>query len=406
MTQLNKGAKLKRSIGMPLLIFYGVGTMIGGGIYALIGKVAGSAGYYAPLSFIFSGILALLTACSYAELASRYPYSAGEAYYVDQAFHRRGITTLIGFLVILTGIVSAATLVVAINGFIQDIFPLPGLLLIFVLTAVLGLTAAWGIEESLMVVAFITLIETGALFYVFIINVPHLSNPFQLEGLAQAFHPALLNGIFLGAFLAFYAFIGFEDMVNIAEEIKDVRRILPRGILISLVITSVFYVCISWAALSVVSPEKLSTSLTPLATVIKGEGDVAEWSLRIASILTGLNGSLVQVIMASRVAYGLANLKQLPSWISNVHPSTQTPLKATALITFLILILALFFPLVTLAEITSGFILLVFALVNFSLVAIKLRKAGSAQTEITKFPLIIPVLGSLCCLIFLFFRLI
>lgn len=92
---------LKRSVTLPLLLFYGVGTMIGGGIYALIGKVAESAGYYAPLSFILSGILALLTACSYAELSSRYPYSAGEAYYVDQAFHKRGITTLIGFLVIL-----------------------------------------------------------------------------------------------------------------------------------------------------------------------------------------------------------------------------------------------------------------------------------------------------------------
>ena len=160
---------LKRAIPLPLLILYGLGTMVGGGFYALLGKVAGEAGLLAPIALIFSGLLAFLSATSFAELSSRFPVSAGEVQYVKEGFNSRTFATIIGWLVIITGIVSAATLAVATIGFLQDFVQVSTALGILLLVLAMGLVASWGIGQSVALVVTITIIEVAALIYIVVL---------------------------------------------------------------------------------------------------------------------------------------------------------------------------------------------------------------------------------------------
>lgn len=397
--------KLKRAISLPFLILYGVGTMVGGGFYALVGKVAGEAGYYAPLALVLSGLLALLSGLSFAELSSRYPVSAGEVRYVSAGFRNVYLSRLTGALVILTGIVSAATLSVATIGFLQDFVSVPNAPALIVLVLLMGAIAAWGIGESVAVVVVITVLEIAALIYAAFVAEGELA---QLQQSWQLFVPPMNAeiwvGIFTAAFLAFYAFIGFEDMVNIAEEVKDAKRALPAAIIFSVVLCLIIYAWVSLIALLSVPPKQLAASNTPVAEMVRAHSWYSSTGLGIVSLLTGLNGALVQIIMASRVAYGMAKRKHAPAWFANVHSKTQTPFNATLLITALVLLLALFFPLTTLAKITSGIILLIFAAVNLALWRIKRRHPDRNGTGI-RLPIFLPIIAAFSCLAALVFQL-
>lgn len=368
--------KLKRAVTLPALILYGVGTMVGGGFYALLGEITVEAGSATPLALLLSGVLALLSACSFAELSSRYPVSAGEARYVGAAFRLPALSTTVGWLVISTGVVSAATLSVATTGFIRDMWPMiPGTPGIVALVLLLGIVAVWGIGESVAVVVVVTVLEVAALLYAFGVNAAPLA---ELPSRWPELLPSGAGGVgwlgvFGGAFLAFYAFIGFEDMVNIAEEVRDARRTLPRAILVSVVLTTVLYVAVSTAAVLSVPLERLAGSATPIAELVRDGGARAATGVWAVSVLTGVNGALVQIIMASRVAYGLARRSQAPAVLAKINRTTRTPVIATALVTAIVLALALFFPLTTLAKITSSVILIVFATVNLALWRIKRR---------------------------------
>ena len=336
--------------------------------------MSGEAGLFAPVALGVAGLFALLTGLSFTELVSRYPVSAGEVRYVSEGFKRTWIAQLTGVLVILTGIVSAAALAVATVGFLQDFVAVPEAPAIFLLVVAMGAIAGWGIGQSMILIAAITIIEVGALVYAVAVAEGELS---QLAVEWREFVPPMdadiWVGIFSAAFLAFYAFIGFEDMVNIAEEAKDPRRALPIAIVVSVVLSTVIYVLVSLAALLSVPPAQLAVSNTPVAEMVRGHGWYSTTGLGIVSLLTGVNGALVQIIMASRVAYGMANQGQAPLWLAHVNPHTRTPLRATILVMAIVLALALFFPLTTLAKVTSAIILVVFATINLALWRIKLR---------------------------------
>jgi amino acid transporter len=384
---------LQRSISLPMLIFYGVGTMVGGGFYALLGEVAGEAGMATPFALILSGLLALISATSFAELSSRYPVSAGEVRYVRMGFGRADLAAVIGVLVILTGIVSAATLAVATIGFLRDLADINESLGIALLVVAMGAVAAWGVGKSVALVAIITVIEVGALVVVAILAGDNLADlPDRGGELFPASTDVAWAGVFAGGFLAFYAFIGFEDMVNMAEEVKRPRRNLPIAILVSVVLTIIIYVLFSTVAVLAVPPEELAESATPIAEVAGGDGWFAGTGLVLVSMLTGINGALVQIIMASRVSYGMAKRGQAPSWFGLVVPVTRTPVFATAVMTGVVLALALYFPLVTLAETTSTMILVVFAFVNLSLWRIKRMERTHDESEV-RFPTILPLIG-------------
>lgn len=294
---------LRRFISLPLLVLYGVGTMVGGGFYALLGRVAGEAGMATPFALILTGMLALVSAASFAELASRYPVSAGEVRYVRMGFGRADLAALTGALVILTGIVSAATLSIATIGFLRDLADINETIGIALLVIGMGAVAAWGVGQSVRLVAAITIIEVGALVIVAVLAGDSLGDlPDRRRELLPDGSWAAWTGIFSGAFLAFYAFIGFEDMVNMAEEVKRPRRNLPIAILLAVVITGLVYLTISTIAVLAVPPAELAESRTPLAEVVGGEGWFADTGLVFVSILAGVNGALVQIIMASRVS--------------------------------------------------------------------------------------------------------
>lgn len=376
--------------------------MIGGGFYALIGKVIGEAGMATPLALLLSGGLALLSGVSFAELAARYPSSAGPARYAEVAFGRPGFAMTIGWLVILTGVVSAATLAVATAGFFTDAFGFPLAPGILLLVLAMGLVAARGIGESVAVVTAITLVEIAALVYVLGLNLDAFALFPERAREVAGFDlgAGAWWGVFAGAFLAFYAFIGFEDMVTMAEEVRDVRRTLPRAILISILVTTTLYVLVSLVAVLAFPLERLIGARTPVAELGRAGGSFAAGALRVVSILTGINGALVQILMASRVMYGLAGRGQAPQILGRVNPRTRTPLVATALATAAILILALIFPLASLARATSTIMLLIFATVNYALFRVKRREGAGA------FALFWPLLGFAATAAVIGFRLI
>ncbi len=387
---------LKRSVSLPFLIFYGVGTIVGGGFYALLGEVVGLSGMATPIAFLLTGLLAMVSAFSFAELSARFPVSAGEAQYVDAGFGNAALTRLTGWLVMATGIVSTATLCVASAGFIAPLLPADlaaaPLVIISLLYLVMFVIAAWGIGGSVLVVSLVTIIEVGALVYVFVINADVLTT---LPSRAADIWPTQWTGVFAGAFLAFYAFIGFEDMVNLAEEVKSPRRNMPLAIFICIGAAGLLYVAVALVAVLAVSPEALANSPAPVAALASGQGWWPTTGLWMVSILAGLNGALVQIIMAARVGYGMARAGRAPAWLGAVHKTRRTPIKATALVVGIGWMLASFLPIATLAEVTSGIVLLVFTLVNLALWRLKVQGRAAMSSDVPNFPNWLPLLGFL-----------
>ncbi len=330
--------------------------------------------------------------------------SAGEAYYVRKGFGAKRLSSLVGWLVILTGIVSAATLSVALVGFIQDAWPgLNTHVGIILVVLAMGAIAAWGIGQSVGVGTAITVLEVGALIYLLAVNggaFARLPERFgeMLPGSVTETGIGGWMGMLGAAFLAFYAYIGFEDMVNMAEEVKDSRRTLPKAILISVLVATVIYVLIAFVAVLTVPIDTLAASKTPLAELVTGTGWWSTTGIWIVSMLASVNGALVQIIMGSRVAYGMARKQQAPAWFGVVNPVTRTPIRATALVILIVLLLALFLPLTTLAQITASILLLVFVAVNLSLWRIKGVEPDPPEEGLVCFPRWLPLVAALVTL--------
>lgn len=385
---------LKRSIGSFLLTLYGLGTILGAGIYVLIGEVARASGPAAPSAFLMAAILAGVTAFSYAELSSRLPQSAGEAAYVAAGFRMPRVATAVGWAVIATGIVSAATLARGFVGYLHIFVTFPATMVIVVLVAMLGGLAAWGIKTSLLVAGAITLLEVAGLLLVVVVAGDSLQAfPQNWTSFFPQFESNAWFGVASGAFIAFYAFIGFEDMVNVAEEVKEPRKVLPRSIIAALVLSTTLYLLIAIVAVLSLPIESLIASAAPLATIVESRG-FPPWVMGVIGMFAVLNGALVQLIMASRVLYGLGSQDLAWPGFARINSRTQTPLISTALVTFLIALFALSFSLDRLARLTSLIALIVFAMVNASLWKLKRAERGR---PIFRVPLAIPVIGFLLC---------
>lgn len=373
---------------------------MGGGFYALVGKVAGESGMAAPISFLTAAMVAAFSALSFGELSARYPVSAGESHYVHQAFGRRWLSICVGWLVIATGIVSAAMLANAFVGFLQDVTVIPRFAGVALIVVVLGAVAIWGIRESAALAVAITFIEVGGLIFVVFAGRVHLATlPERWHELVPTGGWSPWPGILAGAFLAFYSLIGFEDMVNVAEEVRNPRRNLPRAILIALGITTILYVVVTTVAVLAIPPASLAESRTPLAAVLRQSGYESTLAMSVISMLAGINGALVQIIMASRIVYGMARKEMAPSYFEAVATSTRTPVRATVLIIGLVLVFALWLPLLALARLTSAIILIVFAMVNLSLIRIK-RQAPPVAADIPTWPIWVPAAGFVLSLAF------
>jgi basic amino acid/polyamine antiporter, APA family len=383
---------LKRSLSLTLVIFYGLGNIIGAGIYVLLGEVVSYAGMFAPLSFLLASLLACLTAFSYAELVARYPVSAGEAVYVQQGIGLPALSRLVGLLIIMAGIVSAATIIRGFAGYLQVLVSLPDVLVMPLLVLLLGGLSVWGIAESVGVAAVITAIEIAGLLLIIQVAAPGL---LQVQPEIADFRPLLQGGmwygIFAGGFLAFYAFIGFEDMVNVAEEVRQPEVNLPRAILAALLLSTLLYIMVALVAVASVPVEILAGSQAPLAYLYQAVTGREPLLITLISLFAVVNGALIQIIMASRVCYGMGCKRWLPLIFSRVHAVTQTPVVATVSVSTAVLVMALYLPIETLAKSTSYFLLLVFCLVNLSLWRLKTR--GEQPAGILCVPRWIPAAG-------------
>ncbi len=383
---------LKRSLTLPMVVLYGLGTTVGAGIYVLIGKVAGLAGFLTPLAFLVAAAIMAFTVFSFAELSARFPESAGEAVYVYQGFRRRLLSVLVGLTVAFMGIVSSGAIIHGFIGYLGQYLDAPAQWEIVAVVAILTTVAAWGITESVAVAAVATIIEVGGLLIVIGGALFHLPEaPIDWSGFFVAGDMAAWSGVFAGALLAFYAFIGFEDMVNVAEEVKDVRRALPKAIVLTLLITTALYVALAVAAVAIVPPQTLAASDAPLALLFERSTGVSPVVISLVAMVAVLNGALIQIIMAARVFFGLGKQGWLPKIFSRIHSARRTPVNATIFVGLVVLAFTLLLPIVTLARITSLAMLAVFVVINLALWRIKVRDGDTVAGPC--YPLWVPVLG-------------
>ena len=385
----HKPPRLRRTIRLPGLVLYGLGTTIGAGIYALMGVIAGRAGLHAPVAFLVASGIAALTAASFAELSARFPRAGGEAVYVAEGLQSRRLARVVGLFVALAGIVSAATVSRAFGGTLHELLAFPRLIAAASAVAAVGVVAAVGIRESVVAASLMTLLEVGGLLLV----ASFATDAWQaLPERVPELWPRDFSawaGVGAAAMLCFFAFLGFEDMVNVAEEVRDVRRTLPWGIALTMLVTTGLYLVTAVACVLAVPPAELAASEAPLMLVFErsgGSGALLGW----IALLAMLNGALVQIVKSSRVLYGLADVGALPPALAAIHPRTRTPLRTTALVVAAAGILAVGLPVETLAAGTSAVTLATFALANLALVRIHARGEPSPSFSV---PRGVPIAG-------------
>jgi amino acid transporter len=371
--------RLKRALGLPLLVFYGLGVTVGAGIFALIGEISGLAGDHAPLAFILAGTMAAMTAVSYARLARLHPVAAGEAAYASDGFGPLA-GRLAGFGVVVTGIISSAVITLAFANYLRVIVPLPAPALALVVVTVLATIAWTGVRQSVGLAAFITILEVGMLAVLVAFGLPHLADG---EALARATSlPSGLAGwspVLSAAIIAFFAFVGFEDIVNMAEETQAPEATLGPAIGLTLAITVVLYIALALVAMAVPERLAMAQSEAPLATLFTALTSYPGTIIAAIAAFAMLNGILIQIVMASRVLYGMAMKDLAPRALARIDARRQTPATAIVLVALIIAGLALFLPLLTLARFTSLIILAVFALVNLSLWRIASRSGSPGR---------------------------
>jgi amino acid transporter len=395
-----KPPQLRRSLGFWALAFYGIGDILGAGIYALVGKVAGVAGAASWAAFAVALVVAGLTAVTYAELGGRFPRSAGESFFTQQAFGRPGLSLVVGWVVLCSGILSLATVSVAFGGYMSGLVPgLPSSVTVVGILLLLAAINFRGMRESSTTNIVATMVELTGLLIVIVVGALFLGRTPDV-GVAQTIEASRdvdWTGIARGAALGFFAFIGFEDMVNVAEEVKDPERNMPRAILTALCVTGIVYLVVVIVATSVVPTAALAESEAPLLSVVQASTDaVPDRLFTLIALFAVANTGLLNFIMGSRLIYGMSRQGLLPSALGKVHPGRRTPHLAILTVLGVALALALSGTLTYLAGTTSMLLLLVFFTVNLSLVTIKRRDRKPVRSFCA--PFAIPIVGAVTCL--------
>lgn len=373
MNRMSQPADLRRVLSLPWLVFYGVGVTIGAGIFALIAEIVTISGDHAPLAFLVAGVVAALTGFSYAVLASAYPRAAGEAIFV-----KLGIGDLagriVGYGVVAVAIASSAVIGLAFARYVESFSGVPEPLSFLAVLAALTAVAAAGVRESVGFAALITVLEVGTLLLVVVAGLPMAAqSPRLAEVVSLPPDWTAWSAVFAGGFVAFFAFIGFEDIENMAEETRDAHRVVPLAIMLTLVISVAIYGLVAVVAAAWPNREALAASRAPLAELFHGITGWPGTPIAVMAAIAMVNGILVQIVMASRVIYGMAREAMVPDALGHLHPTRQTPIRAILLIAAATGLLGLFVPLLQLAELTSLVMLLVFAAVNLSLYLIGRR---------------------------------
>jgi APA family basic amino acid/polyamine antiporter len=396
---------LHRVMGPWLLLLFIVGDILGTGIYALTGQVAKQVGGAVWLPFVVAFVVALMTALSYLELVTKYPKAAGAALYTHKAFGIHFITFIVAFAVMCSGITSASTASRAFAAnFSQSLNLNAGAAGITVIgLAFMGLIAAVnlrGVGESVKANVVLTCVELSGLLIIICIGLWAIGNGQGDVSRVIQFETAT-DGSFLwpviaATTLAFFAMVGFEDSVNMAEECKDPTRHFPKVLLVGLLITGIIYVLVSISAITLVPPAQLGEGETPLLKVV--QAGAPNFPVEIFGFITMFavaNSALINMLMASRLVYGMSREHVLPPVLGKVHPTRRTPYVSIAFTTLLALaLITLVGEVPALGGTTALLLLCVFTIVNIAVLV--LRRDPVAHKHF-RTPTILPVLAGLCC---------
>jgi basic amino acid/polyamine antiporter, APA family len=402
----NTRSTLLRTMGLFTLVVYGVGDMVGAGIYGTVGDAAVQIGNAVWLSFVFSMVAAVLTGLSYACLASRHPRAGGAAYVTQRAFHVGFISYLIGLMVTASGLTSMAT---STNVFTRTVLGLttsqpdaamhgwPWYLVALSFLAFLTLVNLWGIRQSMWVNILCTFVEVGGLLFIVAIGARHWGGVDYLETPPAA--GGLGLGMLLGSsVLTFFSFIGFEDMLNVSEEVKDPRRTMPLGIVLAQLVATILYIGVAVTVVSVIPYQEFAQrDLSPLARVTQA---AAPWlpprTFDFVTMFAVSNTVLINYIMGSRLLYGMARQGLLPAPLGRVHPTKRTPQVAILTLLAVVVVLAMSGgpdAVRQLADATALLLLCSFIVVNISLIVLKRRPGEPAGGF--EVPVVVPALGVL-----------
>lgn len=394
--------RLEKRLGLFEATVYGIGIILGAGIYAIIGKGAGLAGNAIWLSFLIAAGVAALTGLSYAELSSMYPRTAAEYHYTKSAFNRRGLSFAIGWIMIIAGLVSSAAVALGFAGYFSHMFGTPIVPVAIALIGLLSLLSFIGMKESARFNIVATLIEFSGLLIIIALGAGYIGAP----GIDYLESPGGLAGIMGAVTLIFFAFIGFEGVANISEETRDAARNIPKALLIALGVSTLMYILVSLSAVSVLGWEGLSASGAPLTSVaveVLGPGILAAFSI-IALFATG-NTVLIMLIVVSRMLYGMARDEALPNALARLHHRRKTPHLAILAVFLAASGFAALGRIELAAMLTDIGIFTVYLFVNLSLVRLAMKgRRGMFRVpgSLGRVP-ILPVLGAASCVVMLAF---
>ncbi|MBC8126313.1 MAG: amino acid permease [Gloeobacteraceae cyanobacterium ES-bin-144] len=406
----NSAPALLPSIGRWQVLFYGLGSMLGAGIYALVGRAAENLGNAVWLAFFAAMIAALLTGLSYACVGGRYAKAGGAAYVTHRALGKPSISYMVGIAVMMSGLTSMATGTQAIAENLEKAldFPLPIKLVAIGLVFLLGCVIYRGMRESMWLNILCTLVETAGLLFIIAVgvrfwgNVNYLETPADLSGVGSGITLAL---VLQGAVLMFFSFIGFEDILNISEEVKNPKRDVPFGLIGAMILATLIYMAVAITAVSVVPWRELAASKTPLMEVAHRAapwfGGIDRIYLAITIFAIG-NTALLNYLMGSRLLYGMSAQGLLPVMLGKIHPQRRTPYVAVGVLFGIVSLLILSGGVKPLAEATVLLLLVVFTLVNISLVVLKRRP--SEVRDGFDVPLLVPILGAMVCALLVIVR--
>lgn len=367
-SSISTGSELRRVLTLWELVLYGISIIIGAGIYVALGSVMARAGDTAPISFLLAGGAAALTGLCYAELASRFPEAAGAAAYVQRGFNSKRLSQLTGAAMALTVAIAAAAIAQGAVGYLAVLVQLPAPLVTALLIASFTAIAVKGVRESVLLAAAMGVIEIAGLLAVIAVGftaAPDLDLSRLLpSGTAGWF------GVVSGAYIAFFAFIGFETLANMAEEAKDASRTVPRAILGAIASSSLLYVAVAAAVVFSGVGAK-----NPMMGLFDGRSAIAFATLGSIAVA---NGVLIEIVMLARLFYGMARREQLPAFLATINPRTRTPVAATLCAGAIVLAAAVFLPFEHLLVLANALTLAIFALVAAALWRVKSRDATAA----------------------------
>lgn len=392
---------LKRVIGPKLLFFFVVGDILGTGIYALTGDVAGQVGGAAWLAFGLAFIVAMFTATSYVELVGKYPRAAGAALYTQKAFGIRFLTFMVAFAVMCSGLTSAGAASRSFAGYFQEFLSAPETLVALLFLVLLALINYRGVSESVKLNVVLTCVELSGLLIILIVGVVSVFRGIGDVGNGLEFNTDgnPVNLVIGGAALAFFALVGFEDSVNMAEETKEPRRTFPRALFLGITFTGILYMLVAFTTTALVPIDVLRESSQDLLEVVRVgiEGVSMGFLLTVFAAIAMFavtNSALINMLMASRLVYGMANERIIPLALGKVHPLRRTPWVAILFTTLLVIGLASWGGVSDLGGTTALLLLCVFALVN---AAVLVLRKHPVEHDHYRAPTVFPVLGVICC---------